>query len=194
MANAHHEDRSSQTAEETIRRTSEKAAERAGRISQSAAEASGTIAKSGADLFQQNVETLQSAWRFGLDMANALSGRSAQQFNRTFGFSGDEAQQATQRSARNTDAVLQSTSAATQGMSQISREYFDFVRHQFENSMDRMNEFWRCRTPQQVMAVQSDFLRNTVETAMESSRRVAGMSVKVAEDTARQIERTQRAA
>jgi len=189
MANARHED-----TDDTIRRTSEKTAEQARQVGQSAVEAGGTIAKSGADLFQHNVETMQNAWRFGLDMANTMSGRSAEQLGRTFGFSGDEAQQATQRSARNTDAILQSTTAATRGISQMSREYFDFVRHQFENSIDRMNEFWRCRTPQQVMAVQSDFLRNTVETAMESSRRVADTSVKVAEHTARQIANTQRAA
>ena len=194
MANPRHEDKSTQSADETVRRASERTTEQATRMSQSAAQAAGDIAQGGADVLRQNMETLQNAWRFGFEMATTLTGRSADQLTRTFGFSGDEAEQATQRSARNTEAILQSTTAATRGMNQISRECLDFVRNQVENSVDSMNEFWRCRTPQEIVAVQSDFLRNALETAMESSRRVADMSVKVAEDTTKKMQSMQRAA
>jgi phasin family protein len=71
------------------------------------------------------------------------------------------------------------------GMQGMSQEYFSFLRHQIENSMERMNELWRCRTPQDVAAVQSDFMRASVESAMESSQRIADMSLKVTNDTAR---------
>ena len=64
--------------------------------------------------------------------------------------------------------------------------------------MDRLNELWSCRTPQDFAAVQSDMMRETVETVLESSRRIADMSVKMADDAGKQInenmEETRRAA
>ena len=64
--------------------------------------------------------------------------------------------------------------------------------------MDRLNDLWSCRTPQDFAAVQSDMMRETVETVLESSRRIADMSVKMADDAGKQInknmEETRRAA
>ena len=54
-------------------------------------------------------------------------------------------------------------------MDEVSREYFQMVRHQIEKNMDRMNQLWACRTPQDFAAVQTDMMRETVETAIEST-------------------------
>jgi len=207
MANPHREDRSSH--EDAVRRAGEKtaeqttrigqaAAEQASRIGQSAAEAGQEVARTSAHLLQQNAETLQNAWRLGLDTATAVMGRSTDQLSRTLGLSGNEAQQATERSARNVESVLYTSTAATKLASGMSREYFEFVRQQIESSMDRMNELWRCRTPQDVAAVQSDLVRETVGSVLESSRRVADMSLKLADDATKHMtenmERIRRAA
>jgi phasin family protein len=156
------------------------------------------MARAGANLLQQNAETLQNAWRFGLDMATAVMGRSSDELGRTLGLSGNDAQQATERSARNARTILYTTTAATKVMGGVSQVYFEFVRHQIENSMDRMNELWRCRTPQDVVAIQSDLVRETVGGVLESSRRMADMSVKLADDAAKHmtqnIEQIRRAA
>jgi hypothetical protein len=148
------------------------------------------VGRASANLLQQNAATLQNAWRFGLDTATAIMGRSADQFGRTLGLSGNEAQQAAERSARNAEMILYSTTAASKVMSGMSREYFEFVRHQIENSMDRMNDLWRCRTPQDVAAVQSDLVRDSVGSFLESGRRMADMSAKLAEDTTKQMTQT----
>jgi hypothetical protein len=198
MANPRQENKSTQNIEDTARRTSERTAEQTSRIGQVAAEAGEEVARAGAHLLQQNAETLQNAWRFGLDTATAVMGRSTDQLGRTLGFSGNEAQQATERSARNTEAILYTSTVATKLMGGMSREYFEFVRHQIENSMDRMNELWRCRTPQDVAAVQSDLARETVGSVLDSSRRMADMSLKLADDAAKHMtqnmERIRRAA
>jgi hypothetical protein len=206
MANPHREDRST---EDAARRTGEKTAEQATRIGQAAAEqttrmgqaaaeAGQEVARASAHLLQQNAETLQNAWRVGLDTAAAVMGRSTDQLGRTLGLSGTEAQQATERSVRNVESVLYTSTAATNLMGGMSREYFEFVRHQIESNMDRMNELWRCRTPQDVAAVQSDLVRETMGGVLESSRRVADMSLKLADDAAKHMtenmERIRRAA
>jgi len=61
--------------------------------------------------------------------------------------------------------------------------------------MDRMNELWRCRTPHEFAAVQSDLIRDTMSGFLENGRRLADMSQKVANDAGKRIsENMQRAA
>jgi hypothetical protein len=196
MANPR-DDKSTQNIEDTARVASERATEQTARMGQVAAEAGDEVARAGAQLLQQNAETVQNAWRFGLDMATKVMGRSTEELGRTLGFSGNEAQhaqQATERSARNTETILYTSTAATRMMSGMSQEYFEFVRQQMEKSMERMNELWRCRTPQDLAAVQSDVLRETVGSVLESSRKMADMSLKLADDATKHMERVRPAA
>jgi hypothetical protein len=191
------DDKSTQNIEDTARRATERTTEQTARMGQVAAETGDEVARVGAQMLQQNAETVQNAWRFGLDMATKVMGRSTEELGRTLGFSGNEAQQAqqaTERSARNTETILYTSTAATRLMSGMSQEYFEFVRHQLEKSMERMNELWRCRTPQDIAAVQSDLMRETVGSVLESSRRMADMSLKLADDAAKHMERSRRAA
>jgi phasin family protein len=187
MANPRQEEKSTQGMEDAARRTSERTAEQTGRIGQVAAETGEEVARVSANLLKQNAETVQNAWRFGLDMATAVMGRSTEQFGRTLGLSGDGVQQATERSARSAQTILYTSTAAAKVMGGMSREYLQLVRNQVEKNMDHMNELWTCRTPQDFAAVQSDMLRETVETALESSRRIADMSLKMADDAGKQI-------
>jgi len=203
MANPR-DDKSTQNIEDTARQTAEQmsrigqaGAEQTTRMGQVAAAAGDEVARAGAQMLQQNAETVQNAWRFGLDMATKVMGRSTEELGRTLGFSGNEAQQAqqaTERSARNTETILYTSTAATRLMSGMSQEYFEFVRQQMEKSMERMNELWRCRTPQDLAAVQSDLLRETVGSVLQSSRKMADMSLKVADDATKHMERVRPAA
>ena len=198
MANPRQEEKSTQDMEDAARRAGERTAEQAGRLGQAAADettrvgqaataAGEEVARAGAVLLKQNAETFQNAWRLGLEMATSVMGRSTEQFGRTLGFSGEGVEEATQRSTRNSKALLHTGAATAKAMDGISREYFQMVRHQIEKNMDRMNQLWNCRTPQDFAAVQTDMMRETVETALESSRKIADMSVKMAEETGRQI-------
>jgi phasin family protein len=201
MANPRPEEKPNQGMEDAARRAGEKVAEQnnrlgqataeqTARVGQAAAEAGEEVARAGASVLKQNAETLQDAWRLGLDMATSVVGRSTEQFGRTLGLSGDGVQQATERSARNTQTVLYTGTAAAKVMGGISHEYFQMVRHQLEKNMNHMNELWSCRTPQDFAAVQSDMVRETVETVLESSRRIADMSIKMADDAGKQINKT----
>ena len=174
------------TAEQTSR-LGQTAADQTARVGQAAAEAGAEVARASSDLLKQNAETLQNAWRFGLEMATSVVGRSTEQFGRTLGLSGEGVQEATERSARNTQTVLYTGTAAARTMGGISQEYFQMVRHQIEKNMDHLNELWSCRTPQDFAAVQSEMVRETVETVLESSRRMADMSIKMADDAGKQI-------
>jgi phasin family protein len=204
MANPRQEDKSTQGMEDAARRAGESAAEQTtrigqaadqtARVGQAAAEAGEEVApRASANLLKQNVETLQNAWRFGLEAATSAMGRSTEQFGRTLGVSGEGVQQATkatERSARNAQTLLYTGTAAARVVGGMSQEYFQMIRHQVEKNMDHMNELWSCRTPQDFAAVQSDMVRETVETALESSRRIADMSLKMADDAGKQIKQS----
>ena len=86
MANARQEDKSTQGMEDAARRASERAAEQTSRVgqavadqtsraAQAAAETTEEVARASATLLKQNVETLQNAWRFGLEAATSVMGR-----------------------------------------------------------------------------------------------------------------------
>jgi phasin family protein len=185
--------RAGERAAEQTTRVGQAAADQAARVGQAAAEAGEEVAQASANLLKQNVETLQNAWRSGLEAATSVMGRSTEQFGRTLGVSGEGVQQATEateRSARNAQTLLYTGAAAARVMGGMSQEYFQMVRHQLEKNMDHMNELWACRTPQDFAAVQSDMVRETVETALESSRRIADMSLKMAEDAGQQIKQS----
>jgi phasin family protein len=186
MAKPHQEHKSTEHVEDAARRVGEQAAEQTTR----AAEAGQDVARASADVLKQNVETLQHTWRSGLEAASSVMGRSSEQFGRTLGLSGEEAQkatEATEHSARNAQALLYSGTATAKVIGGMSQEYFQMVRHQVEKNLDHMNRLLTCRTPQDFAAAQSDIVRETVETALESSRRIADMSLKMADETGRQI-------
>ena len=203
MANPRPEDKSTQGMEDAARRAGQKAAEQTtrigqaaadqtARVGQAAAEAGKQVARAGADLLKQNVDTLQNTCS-DLEAATSVMGRSSEQFGRTLGLSGEEAQkatEATERSARTAQTLLYSGTAAVRVMGGMSQEYLQMVRHQIENNISHLNRLWTCRTPQDFAALQSDMVRETVETALESSRRIADMSLKMADETGMQIKQT----
>ncbi|MDD1518549.1 MULTISPECIES: phasin family protein [Bradyrhizobium] len=190
MANPRPEEKPTQSPEDTIRRAGERTAEQTRRIGLATAEAGEEVAQASGHLLRQNTEMLQNAWRFGFDMAAAMMGRSTDQLGRTFGLTGNEAQQAAERSVRNAEAIIYSTTAVAKGMNGASREYFDFVRQQIERTMDRTNELWNCRTPHDLAAVQTDLMRDTIRSALDTSRRMADLSLKVADDAGNHITRS----
>ncbi|WP_024515645.1 phasin family protein [Bradyrhizobium sp. Tv2a-2] len=198
MANPREDETGAQRADEKLRRAGEKTAEQARQIGQATIDAGQDAARAGADILQQNAETLKNTWRSSLDTTTTVMGSSADQLSRTLGLSGDEAQQAAERSARNTEVILYSTAAVAKCMTEASREYLEFVRRQVENNMERMNDLWRCRTPHDFTALQTDLVRQSFEGAFQSGRRMADMSLKLADDTAKHIrenmERMRRAA
>jgi hypothetical protein len=190
MANPRQEDRANQTVEETVRLTSEKTADQANRFGRVVAETGEEAVRASANLLQQNAETLQNVWRFSLDIPSVVMGRSADQIGRTLGVSGNDAERAVEHSARNAEMILYSSAAMSKVMTGMTREYTELWRNQIENNMGRMSDLWRCRTPQDVVAVHSDLVRDSMGALLESSRRLADMSVKMVDDTTKQINQT----
>ncbi|MGM4954215.1 phasin family protein [Bradyrhizobium barranii] len=204
MANPRQEDKSTQRMEDAARHSGEKAAEQtnrkeqaaadqSARVGQSAAQAGEEIARSTANIAEQNFETVQRAWRAGLQATTSAIGRYTEQFGHMFGVSGERLQHATEATegwAREGRTILFASTAAAKLGSEIAQEYCQMVRKEVETHMDYSRKLWLCRTPQDFVAVQSQVLRQTLEAALDISRRIADLSIKMTDETGKQIKQS----
>ena len=102
---------------------------------------------------------------------------------RTFGISGETAQ----RSALNLEAIIGSSAALAEGVQTISREWLDFAQSGVEQNLDRFNALARCRTPQDLTAVQSEMIQADLQRLVQSARRTAEISARTADNATRKL-------
>ena len=182
---------------QAVQEAAREGAEQAGRIVQISTDVSERAARAGTEILQRNAETVQEALQSSAEIAARLTERSADQFGRVFGISGDEAHKAAQKSSDNLDAIIQSSSVLAEVTQSISREWVNFTRERMEQNFNRFESLLRCRTPQDVAALQSEFLRDTLESFLQYARRIAEKSMQMADEATKRaaeaVERTRAA-
>ena len=87
-----------------------------------------------------------------------------------------------QKWSDNLDAIIQSSSVLAEVTQSISREWVNFTRERMEQNLSRFESLLRCRTPQDLAAVESEFLRDNLESFLEYARRIAETSIQVADE------------
>ena len=176
----------------------EQAARASGNAARMAAGASEHAARAGADLFESTAGAVEQLWRSGLDIASHFAEQSSSQMARSMGLSDEKAQEAAEQSSRNIDAIVHSSRAYANVFQGISRELSSLCRERMDRNLEKMNDMMRSRTPQELIAAQSDLFRDNLEGFLQSSKRVAEASVRVADQATRQlteiIEKQRRAA
>jgi hypothetical protein len=161
--------------------------EQAGNAVQIVADICERAARAGAEMLQTNVETAQQALQSGAEMAAQLAESSVNQFGRALGLSGDGTHTAAQQSSENIDAIVRSGAMIVEVTQSISREWTDFARERIEQNFNRFDSLLRCRTPQDFAALQSELLRDNLESFLQCARRVAEKSVHVADESTRKV-------
>jgi hypothetical protein len=166
-------------------RTANEFAEGASRIKDAAAKASDEAMRASVEMIQRNAETVQHTLQCGARLAARMTERSADQFGRAIGLSGEDAQKAAQKSSRNMEAVVQSGAVLTEITQRLCAELADITRAHMDRGFDRVDALLRCRTPQDFAALQSELLRDNVETFLGYARKAGEHSTRLA-DEARQ--------
>jgi hypothetical protein len=175
------------SANQTARDATRKVSEETNRAAQMAAEMSERAARSGAEFVQRQTEVVNQAWDATNKVAAQLTQQSTNQFARALGLSGEEAQEAAQRSSMNMDAVIGSSAAIVEAMQNIAREWIDFTQSRVEQNLERFQTLTRCRTPQDFAAVQSEAVRDNLEGFIQSARRTAEISARMADNAMRKL-------
>jgi phasin family protein len=173
----------SRAAQETARKTVEETR----RAAQAAADTGAEAARAGAEFMQRNAATMQDAWKSGSKMASQLTERSMEGFARAFGISGDRAEQAAEQSSRNLECIVQSGTILAGGMQNITREMFELASKRVEQNLHRINALASARTPQEILAAQSDLVRDNLEDFVQNARRISEMTMQIADEAARRI-------
>ena len=160
--------------EEEERRQAE--AEARQRRARDAKEAVARSAGTVINMARGNAETVQETVRSGVDVTAETAARSMDQFARLFGFSGDRVHQAAVASSRNVDAVMESSTMMARGFQNMSREYVNLGQDQLKLNLETLNAILRSRTPQDLLAAQSNWMRQSMDILMSSSRRMLSMT------------------
>ncbi len=123
--------------------------------------------------------------RAGLNTATQTFQQVTDQFTRTLGFAEPQSQELARKSSQNLEAVTQATSVLAQGAQEISRDWLGFAQEGLKRNMEGLNALTRCRSVQDVVAVQSDLVRDNFQQVIDNSRRLSEVSVRVAQDATR---------
>ena len=172
---------------QAVQQTFTDGAEQASWIAQISTDVSERAARAGTEILRRNVETVQEALQSSAEIAARLTERSADQVGRVYGIFGEEARKAGQKSSDNLDAIMHSGSVLAEVTQGISREWVNFTRERMEQILNRFESLLRCRTPQELAAIQSEFLRDNLESFLQCARRVAEMSMRKADEATKRI-------
>jgi hypothetical protein len=145
------------------------------------ATASDQSMRAGIEMFQRNAETVQHAIQSSTKLASTMAERSADQFGRAFGLSGELAE----KPSRNIEAVVQSGTLVTEMMQRMFAECGDIARSRIERGFERMGALMRSRSPQDIIALQGEIVRDNLETFLGFTRKLAEHSTRLADEAKR---------
>jgi phasin family protein len=169
-----------------------KAADEAAHTARTVTDEAGRVgeqtARAGADVFRRGTETARDSLQSGLNTATQSFQRISDQFTQALGFDGPQAEELARRSSQNLQAVSQASSVLMKGAQEVSHEWFGFAQERVQKNMDGLNRLVGCRSVQDFVATQSDLMRDGLQQVIDTNKRVAEMSVRVADEAARSIQ------
>src|SRR3954466_11895754 len=153
-----------------------------------AARAGEQTARAGADIANRGTETARNMVESGLNTATQTFQRVSDQFTKVLGFSGPQAEELARRSSENVQAVTQASTVLARGAQEVSQEVFGLVQDRLQKNIDAMNRIVGTRSVQDFVAVQSDLARDTLQQVIDTNKRIAEVSLRIADEAARAIQ------
>src|SRR5215217_4166248 len=172
-----------------------KAADEAARTARTATDEAARMgeqaARAGADVLRRGTETARDTLQAGLNTASESLQRVTDQFTQALGFNGPQAEELAHRSSQNLQAVSQASSVLMKGAQEVSHEVLGLVQDRMTKNIDGLSRLAGCRSVQDFVAVQSDLVRDGLQQVIDTNKRVAEVSVRIADEAARSIQQAQ---
>jgi phasin family protein len=170
-----------------------KAADEAARTARTVTDEAGHVGeqttRAGADVFCRSTETARDGLQQGLNTATQTFQRINDQFTQALGFQRPAGGRADPPLvSENLQAVSQASSVLARGAQEVSREVFGLVQDRLTKNVEAVNRIGGVRSVQDFVAVQSDLARDTLQQVIDTNRRIAELSVRVADEAARAIQ------
>ena len=144
------------------------------------AAASEDLTRASADATRHEVATTQDTLQVGLN--TAAQAFAADQVAKVVGFTGPEAEALARRSSENIQAVTQASTVLARGAQEVSQEVFGLVQDRLTKNLDAVNRIFGARSVQDFVAVQSDLARDTLQQVIETNKRIAEVSLRIANE------------
>src|SRR3954466_8235925 len=169
-------------------KATDEAARTARTVTDEAARVGEQTARAGADAARRGAETARDTFQAGLNTANETFQRMSDQFTKALGFNGPQSEELTRRSSQNLQAVSQASTVLARGAQEVSREVFGLVQDRVQKNVEAVSRIAGTRSVQDFVAVQSDLVRDGLQQVIDTNKRIAELSVRVAEEAARAIQ------
>ncbi len=81
----------------------------------------------------------------------------------------------------------QASAVLTRGVQDLSREWFSLTQERLQKNLEDFGALARCRSLPDVMAAQSNLVRDNLEQTIESTRRIAEVATRVANEASQAL-------
>jgi phasin family protein len=169
-------------------KAADEAARTARTVTDEAARVGEQTARAGADIARRGTETARDTMQSGLNTATETFQRMSDQFTKVLGFNGPQAEELARRSSQNLQAVSQASSVLARGAQEVSHEVIQLVQDRLQKNVEAVSRIAGTRSVQDYVAVQSDLVRDTLQQVIDTNKRIAELSVRVADEAARAIQ------
>src|SRR4051812_38285733 len=169
-------------------KAADEAARTARTVTDEAARVGEQTARAGADVARRGTETARDTFQSGLNTATETVQRMSDQFTKVLGFNGPQSEELARRASQNLQAVSQASNVLARGAQEVSREVIHLVQDRVQKNVEAANRLAGTRSVQDFVAVQSDLVRDGLQQVIDTNKRIADLSVRVAEEAARAIQ------
>lgn len=83
----------------------------------------------------------------------------------------------------NFDAVMEANSVFSTGLQNLNEEIFAIFQSSFEDNTNATQKIFACTTVQDVVALQNDLVQDSYTKAMDQTKKITDLSVKVTEES-----------
>src|SRR4051812_3132414 len=169
-------------------KAADEAARTARTVTDEAARVGEQTVRAGADIARRSTETARDTFQTGLNTASETFQRMSDQFTKVLGFNGPQSEELARRASQNLQAVSQASTVLARGAQEVSREVIQLVQDRVQKNVEAVNQLAGTRSVQDFVAVQSDLVRDGLQQVIDTNKRIAELSVRVAEEAARAIQ------
>jgi hypothetical protein len=122
-----------------------------------------------------------------LDTAYKVAQRSTDKFMQVLGLSGDQSRELAQQSSQNVQAIATTSTILARGFQDVVREWLNFTQARLDENLDRVNAFASCRSFPDLVAQQSDLIRENLEEIIDKGQQIMRRSTEISQEAARTI-------
>jgi phasin family protein len=169
-------------------KAADEAARTARTVTDETARVGDQTARAGVDVFRRGSETARDTMQSGLNTATETFQRMTDQFTKVLGFNGPQSEELARRSSQNLQAVSQTSSVLARGAQEVTREVLNLIQDRLQKNVEAVSRLAGTRSVQDFVAVQSDLVRDGLQQVIDTNKRIAELSVRVADEAARAIQ------